>query len=74
MKCTSYCGSPKGETHSPEEGKKIWCPVPHLQGILFHCHIDPGRWRVQIQMGGRGQSWFLFRCSDFQQLLPEGKH
>ena len=28
----------------PEEAKELWCPIPQLQGILYHCHLGPGRW------------------------------
>ena len=51
--------------------KELWCPVRQLQGILFYCHVVPGRWRVQSQMGGHGHSWFLFRYSYFQDMAYE---
>ena len=57
-------GALDGKHVALKKPKNSGAPLPQLQGVLFHCHVGPGRWTVQVQMGGCGYSWILLRCPD----------
>ena len=48
VECSTCPGSPGWEACRPEETQKHWSPLAQLQGVLFHCHVGPGRWTVQV--------------------------
>ena len=68
IECTSCFGSPRCEIRALKKPKNTG--ALYIKTRDSFPFFGPGRWRVQVQMGG---CWFLFRCSDFQQLSPEGK-
>ena len=41
-------------------------PLLKLQGLPLHCILGPGGWRLQVPVGGHGDSRVNFRCSEFQ--------
>ena len=53
-------GSLRWQAHPHQGTRELWLRVLQLQGVQLDCTPCPGRWQLQVPVGGGGSRWCKF--------------